>query len=82
MIGTVGMGFITEVATVIVTVAGPVLRDAAAAVALELRTGAGMAAACFIAVVPAVVICNTLTVKCPLAIAHISSFLSHQSPGG
>lgn len=56
MIGAVGMGLVAVVATVIVSVAGPVIWDAAAAVTLELSAGAGVTAACFVTVVPAVVI--------------------------
>lgn len=50
--------FIAVVPTVVVTVAGPVVRDAAAAGALELGVGAGPGAPHFVAAVPAVVICN------------------------
>lgn len=50
--------FIAVVPTVVVTIAGPVVRDAAAAGALELGVGAGPGAAHFVAAVPAVVICN------------------------
>lgn len=50
--------FIAVVPAVVVPVAGPVVRDAAAAGALELGVGAGPGAAHFVAAVPAVVVCN------------------------
>lgn len=49
---------IAVVPTVVVAVTGPVVRDAAAAGALELAVGAGPSAAHFIAAIPAVIICN------------------------
>lgn len=58
LVGAVGMSFITVVPTIIVPVARPVHGDAAPAVALELVAGAGVAAACLVAVVPAVVVCK------------------------
>lgn len=58
LVGAVCMGLITVVPTVVVAVAGPILRDAATAVAFELHAGAGMAAAGFIAVVSTVVVCT------------------------
>lgn len=63
LVGTVGVGLVAVVSTVVVPVTGPVLRDAAAAVTLELGAGAGMAAACLITVVPTVVVCKANTVK-------------------
>lgn len=53
------MGLITVVPAVVVSVASPVIWDAAAAVAFKLSAGAGVTAARFIAVVPAVIICKT-----------------------
>lgn len=50
------MCFIAVVPTIVVPVTRPVLRDASAAVALELGTGAGVTAAGFIAVVPTVIV--------------------------
>lgn len=50
------MCLITVVPAVIVPITGPVLRDAAAAVTLELGTRAGVAAASFITVVPTVIV--------------------------
>lgn len=58
LVGAVGMSFITVVPTVVVPVARPVHGDAAPTVALELVAGAGVAAACLVAVVPAVVVCR------------------------
>lgn len=58
LVGAVGMSFITVVPTIVVPVARPVHGDAAPAVALELVAGAGVAAACLVAVVPAVVVCR------------------------
>ena len=56
LVGTVGVGLVAVVSTVIVPVTGPVLRDAAAAVTLKLNTGAGVAAASLITVVTTVVV--------------------------
>lgn len=56
LVGAVGALFIAVVAAVVVSIAGPVLWDAAAAVALELHAGTGVTAACFIAVVSTVII--------------------------
>lgn len=50
------MGLVAVVPTVIVPVAGPVLRDAAPAVTLELSAGAGVAAAGLITVIPTVIV--------------------------
>lgn len=52
------MSLVAVVAAVVVPVAGPVFWDAAAAVALELDAGAGVAAAGLVAVVAAVVVCR------------------------
>lgn len=62
LVGTVGVGLIAVVSTVIITVTGPVLWNAAATVAFELDTGAGMAAACFITVIPTVIVVITAPV--------------------
>lgn len=56
LVGTVGMRLIAVIPAVIVPVTGPVLRDAAPAVALELGAGAGVAAAGLVTVVPTVVV--------------------------
>ena len=56
LVGAVGVRLIAVVPTVVVPVAGPVLWDAAPAVALELGAGAGVAAAGLVAVVTAVVV--------------------------
>lgn len=58
LVGAVGVRLVAVVATVVVAIAGPVLGDAAAAVALELDAGAGVAAASLVAVVAAVVVCR------------------------
>lgn len=58
LVGTVGMSLVTVVSAVVVAVTGPVFRDAAAAVAFKLDTGARMAAAGFIAVIAAVIVCH------------------------
>lgn len=63
LIGAVGVSLVAVVSTVIVSITGPVVRDAAAAVTLELGAGAGMAAACLITVVPTIIICKANTVK-------------------
>lgn len=59
LVGAVGVRLVAVVPTVVVPVAGPVLRDAAAAVAFKLDTGAGVAAAGFVAVIAAVVVCKS-----------------------
>lgn len=59
LVGTVGVSLIAVIPTVIVPVARPVLRDAAAAVAFKLDAGARMAASGFIAVIATVVVCHT-----------------------
>jgi len=56
LVGAVGVSLVAVVPAVIVPVAGPVHRDAAPAVALELVAGAGVAAARLVAVVPTVVV--------------------------
>lgn len=56
LVGTVGMRLVAVIPAVIVPVTGPVLRDAAPAVALELGAGAGVAAAGLVTVVPTVVV--------------------------
>lgn len=56
LVGAVGVRLVAVVPTVVVAVAGPVLRDAAPAVALELGAGAGVAAARLVAVVPTVIV--------------------------
>lgn len=58
LVGTVGVSLIAVISAVIVAITGPVFWDAAATVAFELDAGAGMATACFIAVVPTVVVCT------------------------
>ena len=55
LVGAVGVCLVAVVPAVVVPVAGPVLGDAAPAVALELGARAGVAAARLIAVVPTVV---------------------------
>lgn len=55
-VGTVSMSLVTIVSTVIVPITGPVFWDAAPTVTFKLDTGTGMAAACFIAVIPTVVV--------------------------
>lgn len=55
------MGFVAVIPTVVISITGPIIWDAAAAVALELSAGAGVAAARFVAVVAAVVIWKTNT---------------------
>lgn len=59
LVGAVGVSLVAVIPTVVVPVARPVLRDAAAAVALKLHAGARVAAAGFIAVVATVVVCHT-----------------------
>lgn len=59
LVGTVGVSLVAVIPTVVVPVARPVLRDAAAAVAFKLDAGARMAAAGFIAVIATVVVCRT-----------------------
>lgn len=59
LVGTVGVGLVAVIPTVVVPVAGPVLWDAATAVAFKLDTRARMAAAGFIAVIAAVVVCRS-----------------------
>lgn len=56
LVGAVGVCLVAVVPAVVVPVAGPVLRDAAPAVALELGARAGVAAARLIAVVPTVIV--------------------------
>lgn len=56
LIGAVCVGLVAVVPTVVISIAGPVIWDAASAVTLELSDGAGVTAACLVAVVPAVVI--------------------------
>lgn len=56
LVGAVGMRLITIISAVIVPIAGPVLGDAAPAVALELGARAGVAAAGFVTVVPTVIV--------------------------
>lgn len=56
LVGTVCMGFITVVSTVVVPVTSPVLGDASATVALELGTGAGVTAAGFVTIVSTVIV--------------------------
>lgn len=56
LVGAVGMCLVAVVPTVIISVTGPVLRDAAPTVAFELGAGAGVAAAGLVAVVPTVVV--------------------------
>lgn len=51
------MSLVTVVSAVVVAITGPVLWDAATAVAFKLHTGARVAAASFIAVIPAVIVC-------------------------
>lgn len=62
LVGTVGVGLIAVVSTVVVTITGPVLWYAAATVTFELDTGAGVTAAGFITVVSTVVVVVTTPV--------------------
>lgn len=55
-VGAGGVCFIAVVPTVVVPVAGPVLGDAAPAVALELGARARVAAASLVAIVPTVIV--------------------------
>lgn len=59
MVGAVGIGLITVIATVIISIAGPMFRDTAAAVTLELGAGAGVGTASLVTPVAAIVICVT-----------------------
>lgn len=59
VIAAVGVGLVAEVVAVVVSVAGPVIGDAASTVAFKLRAGAGVRAARFITVITAIVIYNT-----------------------
>ena len=56
LVGAVGVRLVAVVSAVVVSVAGPVLGDAAAAITLELNAGAGVATARLVTVVPAVVV--------------------------
>lgn len=56
LVGTVGMCLVAVVSAVVVPVTGPVFRDAAPAIALELGARAGVAAAGLVTVVPTVVV--------------------------
>lgn len=58
LIGAVGVGLVAVVTAVVVTIACPVVGDAATAVTFELWAWTGVAAACLVAVVTAVVICK------------------------
>lgn len=62
LIGAVCVGLVAVVPTVIISVTGPVIWYAAAAVTLELSTGARVTTACLITVVPAVIIIITAPV--------------------
>lgn len=57
LVGTVGAGLVAVVSAVVVAVAGPILRDAAATVTFELDAGAGVAAARLVTVIPTVIVC-------------------------
>lgn len=59
VVAAVGVGLVAEVVAVVVSVAGPVIGDTAAAVAFKLCGGAGVRAARFIAVITAIIIYNT-----------------------
>lgn len=59
LVGAVGVSLVAVVSTVIVTIAGPVFWDAAPTVTFKLDTGAGVAAAGFITVIPTVIVCHT-----------------------
>lgn len=56
LVGAVRVGLIAVVPAVVVSVAGPVIRDAATAVTFELSAGAGVTAAGFVTVVAAVIV--------------------------
>ena len=56
LVGAVSVRLVAVVPAVIISVTGPVIWDAAAAVTLELSAGAGVTTARLVAVVPAVVI--------------------------
>lgn len=81
MVGTVGMSLITVVTTVIVPITGPVLRDAAPTVALELGARARVAAAGLITVVPTVIVIVTSPVDVD-ASAIVAGKLSQGEAGG
>lgn len=81
LVGTVGVCFIAVVPTIVVPVTRPVLRDASAAVALELGTGAGVTAAGFIAVVPTVIVIVTPPVDVNTS-AIVTGELSQREAGG
>jgi hypothetical protein len=77
LIGAVGVRLVAVVSAVVVSVAGPVLGDAAATIALELNAGAGVATARLVTVVPAVVVCthththtHTHTLSDPFLVAN------------
>lgn len=67
LVGAVGALLVAVVAAVVVAVAGPVLGDAAAAVALELHAGTGVTAPGFIAVVSTVIICTQAWTQSPIS---------------
>lgn len=90
LVGTVGMGLVAVVPTVVIPIASPVYRNAAPAVAFELVAGAGMAAAGFVTVVPTVVVWNweeeekrsEMAKPVGTEVATLRGSLSHSVGGG
>lgn len=80
LVGAVGVRLITVVPAVIVPVTGPVLRDAAATVTLELGTRAGVAAASLVTVVPTVIVIVTSPVDVDTS-AIVTGKLSQREAG-
>ena len=81
LVGAVGVCFIAVVPTVVVPVAGPVLGDAAPAVALELGARARVAAASLVAIVPTVIVIVTSPVDVDTS-AIVAGKLSQGEAGG
>lgn len=81
LIGAVCMGLVTVVTAVIVSITGPVIWDAAAAVTLELSAGAGVTTTCLVTVVPAVIIIITAPVNVDAA-PIVAGKLSEGETGG
>lgn len=76
LVGAVGALLVTVVAAVVVSVTGPVLWDAAAAVAFELHAGARVTAARFITVISTIVIYTQTGTVNSLTPRHKSSLIS------
>lgn len=81
LVGAVGVCLITVVPAVIVPIAGPVLRDAASAVAFELGARTRVAAAGLVTVVPTVIVIVTSPVDVD-ASAIVAGKLSQGEAGG